>query len=374
MKILIYESDKGLAPYTSCVANELAKLGNEIIYMTSKDNPYRDSLDKRVRDYCILLQVTGKYKRKTIGWAFDRVYKCIHNIIVRNKIIKKEKPDIVNIHSTIYLLDKFLLRKSRTSKYVMTIHNVESHEKTFDDKSKIQVWKKQDGLIVHTPENVDELFKEYGIKEKVYLVPHGADVSYNFIDKKICRDRYGIDLDKIVLLAFGILRDYKGTDVLIDALQGINECTLFLAGQVDPSTKEHYEKQMKSKGIDYIWIDGFIPEEEIPYIFQSCDMAVLPYKYFNSQSGVLLRIATYNLPVIASDVGDFKRFVNAYNMGIICQPNDSKSLHDAIIRMTSDNNREQYAQGAKRAALNNSWEHAAECYSDAFSTVMHQGL
>lgn len=371
MKILIYESDKGLAPYTYNVANELAKMGQDVIYMTSQENPYRSQLDKRVKDCCVLKQVSGKYKRRSLQWIADRLFKCFYNIYVRNRIVHKEKPDIVNIHSTIYSMDKFLLKKSKSTKYVMTVHNVEGHEKTYDEKSKIAVWKKQDGLVVHTPENVKELSENYGIKNGVYLVPHGADTTYEHIEKIECRKKYGISSDKTVLLSFGIVRDYKGTDILIDALSGIDNCVLLLAGKVDSAIKEQYVQKMNNNNIEYVWIDGFIKEEEIPYIFQCSDIAVLPYKYFNSQSGVLLRIATFNLPVIASDVGGFKRFVNHYHMGTICKPNDVFSLRQEITSMLTNGNREEFVEGAKKAAKDNSWEHAAECYLEAFAKVIH---
>ena len=371
MKILIYESDKGMANYTYNFANELVRQGVEVVYMTSEENPYRNLLDKRVKDCCILKQVSGRYKRRTIKWAIDRIYKCLFNILARNRVIHREKPTVVNIHSTIYALDKFLFTRKKNTKYIMTIHNVEGHELTFDEKFKLDFWKKQDGLIVHTPENVEELKTKYKLSENVFLIPHGADISYKKIEKKECREKYGISLDSKVILSFGVVREYKGIDVLIEALTDIEDCTLLLAGKVDSDVKEAYEREMKKNKVRFVWLDGFIDENDIPYIFQCSDIAVLPYKHFNSQSGVLLRIATYNLPVIATDVGDFKRFINTYKMGIICQPNDSESLHSAIIRMVSDNNLEQYAQGARKAAFDNSWEHAAECYLESFKKLTH---
>lgn len=367
MKVLIFEAGKGLASYTCELANNLSKLGINVFYMSSKSNHRQEDLMPEVKNYCILDDYNSDYKRFSIKWIVNRFYVIITNLLRRNIFIRKHKIDVVNIHATIPLIEYFLLKiliPSQT-KYVMTVHNVVPHAKSFFDKGFRSLLKKQNALIVHTSENVQELKNLFNLSENIYEIPHGVDFEYEKINVDECRKKLQIQTNKPVLLFFGAIKRYKGLDILIKSLAGIN-CFLLIAGHIEKSFKE-YSKLLEEYNIDYKCFVNFIPEEDIPIYFQAANIAVLPYVDFHSQSGVLLQISKYGLPLVATDVGPFESYARKYGNALICKKNDVDSLKNAIIQLLCDKDlQNQMKKASMKIVEDHSWPLVAQKYNDVF--------
>lgn len=364
MKIVVAECGKGYASYTYKLANQLSDLGNTVIYISSKTNPYIKYLNTSVISENVLFEPNVTIKNRGVYWFINRLSVFYRNIIIRNRIIRKVKPDIVNIHSTIPLIDQFLFRNT-SAKYIMTVHNVIPHKKSIVDKGYCRFLKKQDALIVHTKENKDELNQFYGITKNVYVIPHGVDVDYDEMSQEECKKRLGVTTTKRVLLFFGAIKEYKGLDILLTAIKDLDVFVL-IAGHVDGSFRK-YEELIEKNSIEAKCIIDFVPENLVSTVFQAADFVVLPYIEFHSQSGVLMQIAKYRKPVIATDVGGFKTFIGKYNMGIICKPNSADDLKSAIEAMINiESQITEYRIGSEMAVNDNSWETVSQKYNDVF--------
>jgi glycosyltransferase involved in cell wall biosynthesis len=76
-------------------------------------------------------------------------------------------------------------------------------------------------------------------------------------------------------------------------------------------------------------LNEYIPDSELPYIFGASDLVVLPYLNA-SQSGVTATAVHYNLPIVASDVGDLSATIVPGVTGELVTPGSSKELAKAI--------------------------------------------
>lgn len=235
------------------------------------------------------------------------------------------------------------ISKARRKKVVITVHNVFPHEHSTKNNilNKV-VLILGDRYIVHTHRNKYDLSNFCNIpEEKISVIPHGIlkPLPIKGISKKEARDYLDIPMGKQVLLYFGTIRDYKGLDVLLDSMKfvvdEINDVLLVIAGKswVD-WTK--YEEIIKKNNLETYIIKhlNFVLPSDIEYYFASSDVVVLPYKYFDSQSGVGALALPFKKPLIVTDYDGLTDFVK--DGRVIARSCDARDLADKIMRVVTD--------------------------------------
>ena len=134
-----------------------------------------------------------------------------------------------------------------------------------------------------------------------------------------------------VVLFFGLIRPYKGLEVLLEAANLLSEDThLIIAGECYGSWSK-YEKIIngsKAKSRIHVF-NRFIPDEQLGEFFVAADLVALPY-LSASQSGVTATAIQYDLPIVASNVGDLSNSITNGETGALVEPGDSKALGEAI--------------------------------------------
>ncbi len=137
-------------------------------------------------------------------------------------------------------------------------------------------------------------------------------------------------------LFFGLIKAYKGLDVLLKALKQarrrIPELKLIIAGEVYGKA-DMYEHLIRELGLGEA-VDArfhYITDSEIAAIFRQAQVCVLPYKSA-TQSGVIATAYSFQMPVIASDVGGLSEYVSAGDTGLLVPPNDPEALAASLIR------------------------------------------
>jgi glycosyltransferase involved in cell wall biosynthesis len=165
------------------------------------------------------------------------------------------------------------------------------------------------------------------------------------------------------LLFFGLIRDYKGLDVLVRALSEVPEATLVVAGDpVDPV--EPAMALAQELGIDdrIDWRLGYVPDAEVPALLEQAAVVVLPYREHDS-SGVLATAIGYGRPVVVTDVGSLGEQVRDFGAGRVVPPGDASALAEACRNLLqSSNELEQAAAGARRAARALTWDASGEAH------------
>lgn len=198
-------------------------------------------------------------------------------------------------------------------KAVAIIHNVYSHESSWFDKYITkQILKKFERYIVQSDNEfikLSNLFPDRIISK--YPHPIYNTMFSKSMEKYEARRKFGLRVETKLILMFGIIRKYKGLDVLLSALDylvhalNIKNIKLIVAGEFwDPIKK--YEKIVEEYNLtDYIeFHNRYIPNEEIESYFLASDIFVAPY-LSGTQSGALnLALAWGVRSIVSSSILD----------------------------------------------------------------------
>ena len=103
-----------------------------------------------------------------------------------------------------------------------------------------------------------------------------------------------------MVLCFGLMRPYKGIDLLLEAWRGIDGAELWIAGM--PRMDISALTAAAPPGVRFV--PRFIGDDELPAYFRRADLVVLPYREID-QSGVLFTALAFGKPLLLSDVGGF---------------------------------------------------------------------
>jgi glycosyltransferase involved in cell wall biosynthesis len=129
------------------------------------------------------------------------------------------------------------------------------------------------------------------------------------------------------LLFFGIVRPYKGLDVLLRALaQAPEHVTLTVAGEFwgDSTKMDNLIAELGLAGRVTLR-PGYVPADQIPALFGAADALVMPYREATASQNALLAFA-HGVPVITTTAGALAEPVRDGVDGLTCAPDDQKDL------------------------------------------------
>ncbi len=160
------------------------------------------------------------------------------------------------------------------------------------------------------------------------------------------------------LLALGLIREYKGIDVLLRAMRSVPEVTLTIAGELwgpnrsvigrlasDPALAGRVEIR-----------DGYVPAEALASLLADHDVLALPYRSATASQNVVLAHA-HGLPVLASDIAPFSQQVTDGVNGLLVPPEDERALAGALRRLGDPDVRRRLAEGVHTPDLSGPWAH-----------------
>ena len=123
------------------------------------------------------------------------------------------------------------------------------------------------------------------------------------------------------ILAFGKWGTYKRLEQMVEAFKEvarqIPNARLVIAGTDHPKTPGYLKsiRERLASRSDVIFT-GYVAEEDIPQLFQSSSVAVLPYTSSAGSSGIAHLACTYGVPIVASDIPDFRRLADEEGLAI----------------------------------------------------------
>ncbi|MEI2273979.1 glycosyltransferase [Sphingobacterium sp. ML3W] len=227
------------------------------------------------------------------------------------------------------------VRKNKYTKIVCIADNIIPHEQRFGDKSLIRYFLKSVDACVTMSKSVLADLKTLSPQMPAVYTPHPLYDNYGLhLSKLDARKLLHIDQQDKVILFFGFIRQYKGLDMLLEALADARvrdlNIKLLLAGEFygDPAPylalikKHHLEKSI------YMHTD-FIPNQEVGRYFSAADCVVLPYRSA-TQSGITQVAYHFDLPMIVSNVGGLPELVQDGSVGYVVEPNVN-SIAEGIV-------------------------------------------
>jgi glycosyltransferase involved in cell wall biosynthesis len=112
------------------------------------------------------------------------------------------------------------------------------------------------------------------------------------------------------ILAFGKWGTYKRVELLIEAVQQVvrsfPHVKLIIGGGDHPKTPGYIRSMAERYTSDHVSFLGYVPEQSIPDLFREASVAVMPYTSSAGSSGVAHLAAQFGVPIVASDISDFK--------------------------------------------------------------------
>ena len=220
-------------------------------------------------------------------------------------------------------------------KVISIVDNALPHEPHFYDKPLTRWFLRKNDGVVAMAEAVKNDILGLDPQARVKLMPHPMyDHFGEPVDPAQARQGLGLPADARVLLFFGLIRDYKGLDLLIDAFGRLDgRYHLVIAGEPYGSF-EGYQRQIDAlpRRANIHLHARFIPDDEVPRFFSAADAVVLPYKSA-TQSGVTAIAFHFGVPVVATDVGGLREALDDGRAGVLVSEATGPAVAEGIARL-----------------------------------------
>lgn len=233
-------------------------------------------------------------------------------------------------------------KKNKHTKVLCIVDNIIPHEKRPGDKQFTNYFIKPVDAFVTMSKDVLKDVKTFTDKP-AFFTPHPIYDSYKEpISKDEACKKLKLDPSKKYILFFGFIRDYKGLDLLLEAMadQRIKDAgiELIVAGEYYSKEAEATNNAIVQKHALQSTVHmhtDFIPNSEVRYYFSAADLVVQPYKHA-TQSGITQIAYHFEKPMVVTNVGGLAEVVPNGKVGFVAEPNPS-SIVDAILRFYQPN-------------------------------------
>jgi D-inositol-3-phosphate glycosyltransferase len=340
MKINIIQAG-GEPDYLFGLLNGLSKIrGLEVQVVGS------DKTEKCCSEYKNIKHLNIRGNQDTNSSIVNKIFRIISYYSKLILFAAKTDADIFHIQwlNKFYVFDRTILLlyyKLLKKKILFTAHNIDDNGRPGQKSSYINrltikfFYKNVDHIIVHTEGSKKDLLNSFSVNpEKITVIPHGINIRHSnlSIEKEQARQKYNIAFNKKVILFFGRMEYYKGVDILIEAFNQIKNkienAYLIIAGY--PSEIKYVERLDKqindSLSAEYYSTNyEYLSEANIANVMSAADCIILPYRGIY-QSGVLFLAYSFGLPVIASDVGNFKNDIQENKTGFLFEKENVEDL------------------------------------------------
>jgi glycosyltransferase involved in cell wall biosynthesis len=267
----------------------------------------------------------------------------------------------------------YLLREADRPAALAVVHNPVDHDaRLWQRIAARRVFGSSQALFTHARSMAAELEREY---PSIPVGWHRLPPAPVGARRRKSEARTALDLpeDRRVALFLGLIRPYKGVDLLLEAAAGLpadSDWLIVVAGEPWGGLGGRLERQADALGLgarvrlDLRWI----PEGEVPTLLAAADLVVLPYRR-GSQSAVAPMALAEGVPVLSTAVGGVPEVVRDGINGVIVPPGDPTAITAALESLGPERLGE-LAAGAVRSAGDLSWSD----YATALEQLLDQIL
>jgi glycosyltransferase involved in cell wall biosynthesis len=345
MRVQLIDPSADVLPYDHALAAALARRGAGVELITSRfvhgSAPEPDGY-----------AVTRSFYRLATGPAAE------HPRLRRALKLAEHVPDTLRLRRRAATADlqhwQWLWLEAATTRLlprgrpqVLTMHNVIRR-----GRSGRRLADRMDAVIVHTRHGAELL----GGGAHVHVIPHGAfeHLAHQAAERPLPPELASVEGP--VVLCFGVVRPYKGVDVLVEAFRSIARAELWVVGRPLGVSIEALDAPPNVR-----FVPRYVSDAELPAYFRRADLLVLPHRSVDV-SGVLFAGLAFGKPMVLSDVGGFREVVEEHGAGRLVPPGDSQALAAAIGELLADPaERERLAERARAAAAGPySWDSVAQ--------------
>jgi glycosyltransferase involved in cell wall biosynthesis len=217
-----------------------------------------------------------------------------------------------------------------------------------------------DNVIPHEPHFFDAPLTKYFLtgstgcvtlcdavgKDLLKLKPEAKHVSIQHplyshfgekLEREVAEKKLGLEPNKKNILFFGLIRTYKGLDILLEAFGKLDESyQLIIAGEPYGSFDKYQQIIDRLPNKDRIRMNlKYIKDSEVKEYFSAADLAVLPYRSA-TQSGISSVSYHFEVPMIVTDTGGLKETIGNRGTGIVAEECTPECILKEIQRFFSD--------------------------------------
>lgn len=281
------------------------------------------------------------------------------------RFIKKENPDFIIFR---YWLPFFgpslgtigrIVKHGTNIKILALTDNIIPHEKRAGDKPFTNYFVKAcHGFITMSKAVFNDISKFTSSDKKVFS-PHPMYETYGAeISKEEARKKLNISANDKIILFFGLIRKYKGLDILLEAMNhplikqmGIK---LVVAGEFYED-KQPYLDIVEKNGLgnQVVFHSQFIPNEDVRYYFCAADFVAQTYRNATN-SGVTMVGYYYEKPMLVTDVGGLSELVPHNKIGYTV-PINTNNISESIIDYFKNNRETEFVKNLKTEKIKYLW-------------------
>jgi glycosyltransferase involved in cell wall biosynthesis len=356
VRIQLVDPSAYTPPYDHALAAALARTGADVELVTSR---FLYGPVPREEGY----RVSEHFYRRTAGRGLEargrmavKLAEHVPDMLRYRRLAARA--DLVHYQwLTVQPLDVWLLPPRRPR--VLTAHDVLPREpRRGQIAATRRLLGRMDAVVAHSHHGARRLREELDVDaERVRVIPHGA---FDYLTRLPEERPLPPELAAVegpVVLFFGLLRPYKGLDVLVKAFREVEDAELWVVGM----PRMDIEPLRRIAGPRVRFVPRFVTDPEIPAYFRRADVVVLPYREID-QSGVLYTALAFGKPMVLSAVGGFVEVAEQHGAARLVPPGDPAALASALSDLLADQSarRELGAAAARAAAGPYSWDRAAE--------------
>ena len=296
---------------------------------------------------------------------------------VGNKI-RRMQPDLLiscywmAFFAPCYGIIQRIVKRNGKTRCIGLVHNMIPHEPNILDKLLAPFYVcNTDGFVALSESVVKDIDSLDKFTKPKTSYPHPIYDHYGAqIEKSEACQALNLDPKKQYMLFFGLVRAYKGLDLLLDAFGKVKDqlpnLQLIIAGEFYED-EEKYRAQLYFNHLsDRVIIhNDFIADADLCKYFGAADLIVQPYKTA-TQSGVTQVAFHFEKPMLVTNVGGLGEIVHDHKMGYAVEPN-AEAIAEAIADYYTNNRQSNYTEYLIKQKDNYSWHGMA----NAFYTILH---
>jgi len=259
---------------------------------------------------------------------------------------KKIKPDILIFR---YWMPFFgpcfgtfarIVKSNQHTQIIAITDNIIPHEKRFFDTPFSKYFLPVlDGAVAMSRKVLQDL-QDFPLRKPVKKTGYHAHPLYDNFGRSVSKseacESLGLDENKRYILFFGFIRNYKGLDLILEAMallpEALDDVNLLVAGEYYEDSAPYDEIIAQKQLENRIELHTkFIPNDDVRLYFSAADIVAQPYRNA-TQSGVSQIAYHFETPMIITNVGGLSELVPHGEAGWVCEPM-AESLAAAIVSM-----------------------------------------
>jgi D-inositol-3-phosphate glycosyltransferase len=210
-------------------------------------------------------------------------------------------------------------------------------------------------------------------QKPVELIYHPLHMMFgNKVSKVDGRSYLKLDPKQPVILFFGIVRPYKGLDLLLQAMAKEEvralHLRLIIAGEFSEGEEETREMIRRLDLENHvILVNEFIPTSEVKYYFSAADLVIQPYKTA-SRSGITQIAYQFERPMLVTNVGRVSEIVPHMKVGYVVDPN-AEAIATSIVDFYKNKREKEFDRNLKEEKKRFSWDHMLNGIEELYKRI-----